>query len=220
MKSYQFLLHLAAIIICFSASAPAAAPKKAVASAFTLTPYVESEYIYFTATAGDQMGKTQRNPSKSKLSESMMSQEAKTLRDDFLKIQNSTELAKLVDRCENEKEYDSLKNADAKYLAAVLASLKPLRGALYRFRPLFSSEKVTHSIVLTFVKNISINIQMISAKNPIEFVFDYLAAPYAENGKMIDQIPSEGQFQEWLDQVAKKNLIKLITKTYNKYFIN
>ena len=121
MKSYQFLLHLAAIIICFSASAPAAAPKKAVASAFTPTPYVESEYIYFTATAGDQMGKTQRNPSKSKLSESMMSQEAKTLRDDFLKIQSSTELAKLVDRCENEKEYDSLKNADAKYLAAVLA---------------------------------------------------------------------------------------------------
>jgi hypothetical protein len=84
------------------------------------------------------------------LTEKDISTEAQKLIDSLLSANSANKLSALI--IEVDKKYDSYKNQDSKFLAALISPAKDFRGILYKLRPLFEKSKSTHSLAVTGIR--------------------------------------------------------------------
>lgn len=111
--------------------------------------------------------------------ENKMSKEYKHFRDEFLKIKTADELdSKLV---ELDKNYDKLPT-DLKFVASQIIPLRALRGIVWRMIPVVESTKIAHSMLVTQVKNIAVNLKIFLPTDQWSAAFDYITKPFVENG--------------------------------------
>ncbi|MGZ3789112.1 MAG: hypothetical protein ACXVLQ_11350 [Bacteriovorax sp.] len=142
--------------------------------------------------------------------ESKMSPEMKKFRDEFLKIKTADELdAKLT---ELDKNYEKLASDDIKFIAAQLVPMRALRGLVWRLIPTVEDTKIMHSILLTQVKNLAVNMKIFLPTDQWNAAFDYITQPFVQNGhfpytktgEAIAQFPkgSELQVQAYIRSVV------------------
>lgn len=113
--------------------------------------------------------------------ESKMSPEMKKFRDDFLKIKTADELdAKLT---ELDKNYDKLQSEDVKFMAAQIIPMRALRGLVWRLIPTVEDTKITHSLLVTQVKSMAVNMKIFLPTDQWNAAFDYISQPFVQNGQ-------------------------------------
>lgn len=113
--------------------------------------------------------------------EGKMSPEMKKFRDEFLKIKTADELdAKLT---ELDKNYDKLQAEDIKFIAAQVIPMRALRGLVWRLIPTVEDTKITHSLLVTQVKSMAVNMKIFLPTDQWSAAFDYLTQPFVQNGQ-------------------------------------
>jgi hypothetical protein len=113
--------------------------------------------------------------------EGKMSPEMKKFRDEFLKIKTADELdAKLT---ELDKNYDKLQSDDIKFMAAQIIPMRALRGLAWRLVPTVEDTKITHSILITQVKTMAVNMKIFLPTEQWNAAFDYITQPFVQNGQ-------------------------------------
>lgn len=111
--------------------------------------------------------------------EKKMSPQLKKFRTDFLKLKTAEELDKLlVELDTNYYDYP----ADLKFIAAQAVPLRALRGLVWRLVPTVEGTKIAHSLVLTQVKSIAVNMKLLLPTEQWEAGFAYVTQPFVENG--------------------------------------
>lgn len=111
--------------------------------------------------------------------ENKMSKEFKKFRDEFLKIKTADELdQKLV---ELDKNYDQLPT-DLKFVASQLVPMRALRGIVWRLIPTIEDTKIIHSLIVTQVKAMAVNMKIFLPTDQWSAAFDYLTKPFVEDG--------------------------------------
>lgn len=112
--------------------------------------------------------------------EGKMSPEMKKFREEFLKVKTADELdAKLT---ELDKNYDSYSD-DVKFMAAQLIPMRALRGLVWRLIPTVEDTKITHSLLLTQVKSLGVNMKIFLPTDQWNAAFDYITQPFVQNGQ-------------------------------------
>lgn len=112
--------------------------------------------------------------------ESKMSPEYKKFRDEFLKIKTAEELdAKLT---ELDKNYDKLQSEDIKFMAAQIIPMRALRGLVWRLVPTVEDTKIMHSLLVTQVKSMAVNMKIFLPTDQWNAAFDYITQPFVQNG--------------------------------------
>ncbi len=71
--------------------------------------------------------------------------------ENYQEVKEPSDLEKIVQFCDNDTNYYKL-SADAKFLAAQIAMLKPYKSIIYRARPFVKSAKITHSVIVTALR--------------------------------------------------------------------
>lgn len=113
--------------------------------------------------------------------EGKISPEMKKFRDEFLKIKTADELdAKLT---ELDKNYDKLQSEDIKFMAAQLIPMRALRGLVWRLTPTVEDTKITHSLLVTQVKSMAVNMKIFLPTDQWNAAFDYITQPFVQNGQ-------------------------------------
>jgi len=113
--------------------------------------------------------------------EGKMSPEMKKFRDEFLKIKTAEELdAKLT---ELDKNYDKLQSEDIKFMAAQIIPMRALRGLVWRLVPTVEDTKITHSLLVTQVKSMAVNLKIFLPTEQWSAAFDYITQPFVQNGQ-------------------------------------
>jgi hypothetical protein len=111
--------------------------------------------------------------------ENKMSKDFKKFRDEFLKIKTADELdLKLV---ELDTNYDHLA-PDLKFAASQLVPMRALRGIVWRLIPTVKDTKIVHSMIVTQVKAMAINLKIFLPTDQWSAAFDYLTKPFVEDG--------------------------------------
>lgn len=113
--------------------------------------------------------------------ESKMSPEMKKFREEFLKIKTADELdSKLT---ELDKNYDKLASDDIKFIAAQLIPMRAMRGLVWRLIPTVEDTKITHSLLVTQVKSLAVNMKIFLPTEQWNAAFDYVTQPFVQNGQ-------------------------------------
>ncbi len=132
-------------------------------------------------------------------------------------LKTSKDLANLIEKYDNDSVMNKL-SPQAKWVAAQLAALKPLRGIVTRVRPLVSKSdaKVVHTFIVTWIRSVSAGINSFNPNSEWQVGFDYLVQPYLGMGK---DIKTEGDLylymkDEVLPQLKKfEQRVRSITYT-------
>ncbi|MEK7358439.1 MAG: hypothetical protein AAB250_18490 [Bdellovibrionota bacterium] len=125
-----------------------------------------------------------------------MSAEFIAVRDRFLRVKSAEELDRLL--IELNGKYDSFQSADTKLFAAQAVTLIPLRGFVWRMIPVAEKAKITHSAVLTMVKQIASGIGVYLPTQQWKAAFDFVSLPFMRSGAVAVQFQSEVQVQAFL----------------------
>lgn len=137
--------------------------------------------------------------------EGKMSGAMKQFREKFLKITSADELDQFLN--EANSNYETYP-ADVKFIAAQIIPLRSLRGIIWRLTPAVDSSKAIHSFILTQVKNIAVNLQLLLPTQQWQAGFDYVTQPFVEDGNfpfirkgyVVSQFPkgSEAAIQSYI----------------------
>jgi len=111
--------------------------------------------------------------------ENKMSAPMKKFREEFLKVKTADQLDALL--VEANKNYDSYP-ADLKFIVAQVLPLRALRGIVWRLIPTVEDTKIAHSLILTQVKSIAVNMKLLLPTEQWQAGFDYVTQPFVENG--------------------------------------
>jgi hypothetical protein len=137
-----------------------------------------------------------RRPAATAASEDKMSPELKAIRDRFLAVKTSDELAAML--ADLDANYEKLPT-DAKFLAAQIMPIQSLRGIVYKLRSVFETRsKAIHSVVLTLAKNITTNFRIYLPQESMKAVQEYFMSPYYENGSIVAVFHDEADIQALL----------------------
>lgn len=119
-------------------------------------------------------------------------------------LKTSDDLALLVDTYSKNESFDAL-SSQAKWVAAQIAALKPLRGIVTRIRPLVSKSdaKFVHSFIVTWIRSINAGINAFNPNSEWQVGFDYLVKPYKGMG---DDIKSEKDLYIYVKNEILPNL--------------
>lgn len=135
--------------------------------------------------------------------DSMMSKELRSFREEYLKVKTPEALHNLI--VEAEKNIANYPQ-DLKFVVTQLIVFKSLHGVVYRMVPMVKKTSVTHSFLLTLVRNVAANIKIYFPTDTWDAGFKYLTEPYKENGKVVSQFQNVGQFQYFLGTDVYKAL--------------
>lgn len=144
--------------------------------------------------------------SKRKIASSMsfngsdLSQDFKSLRDQWLKVTNGDEMEALLKHShQNYGKYSE----DARYFLAQMHTAIPLRGIIWRLRPLFEQRqgflgnKSTHVTAVQAVRSAVTGLKMFLPTKQSDASIQYFTEPSSEMTK-VDQFHSVSQFQKFL----------------------
>ncbi|WP_413289275.1 hypothetical protein [Bdellovibrio sp. HCB337] len=120
--------------------------------------------------------------------EGKMSKEMKAFRELFLKVKTAEELDKLL--AEADKNFDSYP-ADLQFIVAQAVPLRAFRGIVWKLIPTVEDSKTAHSLILTQVKNMAVNMKIFLPTEQWQAGFDYVSQPYMEpaTGSLSQQFP-------------------------------
>jgi hypothetical protein len=206
-------LLVASLIAAMTAPALAATAKPAVRPAAPVKK--DSEKVYLQKVDAEPAGfqveapnvtledlkkviedSEKRRPASAVINEQAMSPELRVIRDRFLALKTSDDLAALL--AELDARYDSLPT-DAKFLAAQVQPVTVLRGIIYRLRNVFEHRsRAAHSATLTLAKNITTNFRIYLPQDSMKAVLEYFTSPYFENGVTVASFNSEADIQNLL----------------------
>ncbi len=173
--------------------AMAAPQKQKPVSITTLAPYNDSWTsdikMSWKANHNDLVAKMNKQEKSRKIAseldqeyfESKMSPEMKKFREDFLKIKTADELDNKL--TELDKNYEKLGSDDIKFIAAQLIPMRALRGLVWRLTPTVEDTKITHSILVTQVKSLAVNMKIFLPTEQWNAAFDYVTQPFVQNGQ-------------------------------------
>jgi hypothetical protein len=178
-----------------------------------VAPYTGDAKEYsWTTSAQVKAGKARfsdqkRTPSnQSAGDESMMSDAFRSTRDRFLKLKTAEELDAFI--VELEKNYDSFKDEDQRFFVAQLLPLKELRGVVWRSMPVFNKAKITHSYVLTALKNSQASMKIFLPTEQWEAGFEYITTPYVRDGKIPETFNSEAELVAYFAGPVRASLLQ------------
>lgn len=112
--------------------------------------------------------------------ENKMSGPLRQFREKFLKVTSAQQLDELI--VEANKNYEAYPH-DLKFIAAQIIPLRSLRGIIWRLTPAADTSKAIHSFLLTQVKNIAVNLQLLLPTDQWQAGFDYVTQPFVEDGQ-------------------------------------
>lgn len=148
----------------------------------------------------------------SNFSESDMSPSMRNIRDKVLTVKSAEQMDGLLN--ELESGYDKLA-PDAKFFATQMLLLKPMRGLVWRMRPLFekkkskldlfSGNKATHSAAVSGLRSLYHTTKIFVPTDQASAVFDYLVAPSKDMLKK-DQFETVREYQAFLVKVMLEEL--------------
>ncbi|MBK9323775.1 MAG: hypothetical protein IPM97_12670 [Bdellovibrionaceae bacterium] len=186
MKKITLSVILLATIECFGLT-----PKEYYTQLTNLAPYSDSWKSDFPTASKAAVEKSARamaeQETRRKVAsdldqeffESKMSPAMKEFREKFLQVKTADQLDALLLKA-NEK-YDSYP-ADLKFIVAQVLPLRALRGIIWRLIPTVEDTKMAHSLILTQVKSIAVNMKLLLPTEQWQAGFDYVTQPFVENG--------------------------------------
>ncbi|MES2964071.1 MAG: hypothetical protein V4760_09290 [Bdellovibrionota bacterium] len=136
----------------------------------------------------------------------LMSPEFIGIRDRFLKVKTADELDQVLS--DLNAKYDTLQANDSRLFAAQAVTLIPFRGVVWRLIPVAQKAKITHSAVLTMVKQISTGIGIFLPTQQWQAAFDYVSLPYARGGAVSTQLENEAQVQSFFSGPVMKSILQ------------
>jgi hypothetical protein len=98
--------------------------------------------------------------------------------------------------------YDSY-TPDVQFVVAQLLPLKALRGIIYRMIPLVRKQRITHSALLTIVKETAEGVHVFLPTDQWKAGFEYITEPFTESDP---QFQDEVDFQRFLAETMKDAL--------------
>ncbi len=111
--------------------------------------------------------------------ESKMSVPMKKFRDDFLNVKTADDLDTFL--LETDKKYDTYPG-DVQFIAAQLLPLRVFRGIIWKLVPTVQDSNLAHSLILTQVKSVAVNMKVLLPTDQWQAGFDYVTQPFVENG--------------------------------------
>jgi hypothetical protein len=146
---------------------------------------------------------------KRKLASSSTQFSESDLSEDFVKLRNQWLAAKNAQDVHNLLEY-SYKNyskysPDVRYFLAQMHNLRPLRGIIWKLRPMFetggrfSGNTATHVTAIQFVRQVSTGLKAGFPTEQTDAMIEFLTQPSDEMTEA-EQFPSIGKFQNFLVQ--------------------
>lgn len=202
--SLLVLLSLSTTIHAAPKSAPAWTPDYWV-------PTVEDSWASAPATASNPKRKI---ASAQTFSESDLSADFKNLRTEWLKVNNPDQLEALL-----KKSYDNYAaySDDTKYFLTQAHLALPLRGIVWRLRPLFEKggaflgNKSTHVSAVQILRAVASTVEMALPTDQAEATFRYFTEPSTDMTSA-SQFKSVAQFQNFLSSEMAKKLMESITR--------
>ena len=198
---------MALLLVVFSFSAHGAKQKKYPQVEMPPAPVANEKMVFNTKAVNSMISswaKKERKPASSgAFDESDLSPSYKHIRDQILSAKTADDFEARLTALE--AGYDGM-TEDAKFFAAQMIMLKPLRGVVWRLRPLFetgggflsfSGNKGTHSAAVSALRFVSHAINVYLPTDQSEALFDYLTVP-SKNMKSSQQFTGVSQFQQYL----------------------
>ncbi|MBY0517831.1 MAG: hypothetical protein K2P81_13050 [Bacteriovoracaceae bacterium] len=176
-------------------------------------PYKAEENAYtWTTLSKVKEGKAKfsnqkRNPSNQNSGdESMMSDAFRKTRDQFLKLKSADEIEAFLN--DLEQNYGSFKDEDQKFFVAHVLPLRELRGIAWRSAPVFSKAKITHSYVLTMLKNTQSSMKIFLPTEQWSAGFEYITTPYVREGKVAETFKNESDLVSHFSGPVRSSMLK------------
>lgn len=129
-------------------------------------------------------------------------------RSEWLKVKNADQLEALL--LKSEKEYDTYPS-DVKYYLSQIHTMIPLRGIVWRLRPLFEKRSgflgsnTTHVTAVQFVREMAANMKMFTPTEQWEAGFEFLTTPSTSMTTAM-QFKSIREFQTFMSQVMANRI--------------
>jgi hypothetical protein len=129
-----------------------------------------------------------------------LSPDYQRLRDEWLAVKTGDEMEALLRK--SAREYDAF-SEDARYFLSQLQLALPLRGIVWRLRPLFESKKgflgnkSTHVTAVQAIRTTVTALKLFLPTQQTDAAIQFFTEPSAEMGKA-DQFQSMAQFQQYL----------------------
>ncbi len=151
-------------------------------------------------SVGAQVKKSEskRKPSSElNIDDSMMSKELKEIISKLHKVKTSEEYDEMLTLLD--KNYDSYPT-DVKFYLTQILPLKPLRGIVYRLRPMFEKKSnFLHSEVVTFVKKITNSSKVLLPFDYVNAGTEYLVSPYyVDANNLVATFKTEDEVQMFI----------------------
>lgn len=135
-------------------------------------------------------------------------------------LKTAAQVKALVDKYDNDANYDAL-TPQAKWMAAQIASAKPLKGIFVRLKNLLESQDgpMIHAIVVSVLRAAQAGVTAFNPDSSWEAGFDYMAKPYS--GIISDHlIGNEDQLFDFVKEEVLPNLRKLRLRIKSLVFHN
>ena len=218
----------ALVLLTLSTSAFAATKTEVQSPAEFWVPSIQDNWaeaaVVPTATATAK----RKVASSQSFSESDLSADFKKLRTEWLKVQTADELEALLKK--SYAQYDSFSD-DTKYFLTQAHVALPLRGIVWRLRPLFEKgdkfigNKASHVTAVQILRSVAGAIDMALPTDQAKAGFAYFTEPSTEMTSA-SQFKSVGEFQNFLGTELMKKLVEstkrveaILAKNSDKVFV-
>jgi len=128
----------------------------------------------------DENGKGGRTPSQESNANSMSKEFGKIV-EKFYDIKSGEELEGFLEKYEA-NFYKETSQADERFFLALILPLRAFRGIVWRMKPLVEDVGITHSMLLTMVKNSIVNAKLFFPSNSETAFEEYLTLPFVPDG--------------------------------------
>ncbi len=116
-------------------------------------------------------------------------------------------LYNIINKYNRDSEYDKL-SPQAKWVAAQIAALKPMRGIVARLKPLVedADAPMIHSLVVTGIRGVNAGINAFNFDSKWDVGFDFLTKPFTSLDKEKDLISNETDLYNFVKDEVLPNL--------------
>lgn len=204
----------ALVVLTLSTSVVTAAPKTAAQPQFDYS-VVSLQDSWATADKAPAVPASKRKIASSQtFSESDLSADFKKLRTEWLKVQTPDQLEGLLKT--SYANFDSYSD-DTKYFLTQAHVALPLRGIVWRLRPLFEKgnsflgNKATHVTAIQILRSVAGTIDMALPTDQGKATFKYFTEPSTDMSNA-SQFKSIAEFQNFLSDVMVKKLQESTTR--------
>lgn len=200
MSHFVRSMGLALVLITNANAAKMSTSQKYTSYQIPVIPEASFEDPTFQKEKKEWVKQKRKLANASTFSGSDLSHDFKKLREEWLQVKSGDQMEALLSK--SHIKYNSY-SEDTKYFLAQMHVALPLRGIVWRLRPLFENSKgflgnkSTHVIAVQAVRNTITSLKMFLPTNQTDAAIQYFTEPSVEMSKQ-DQFKSIAEFQKFM----------------------